>query len=106
MVKLAQKRAMAGSLGKWKEFLKVHDLKVGASLGDPSRRSANDLAAFLKTFEQDSDVKVHLGSIYSSYFFLVTTEVVDPLLPGVMNRTLSLGVAVLQESFAVLFQPP
>lgn len=68
-MKLAQKRAMAGSLGKWKEFLKVHDLKVGASLGDPSRRSANDLAAFLKTFEQDNDVKVHLGSIVHIFFW-------------------------------------
>ncbi|XP_011099099.1 small RNA degrading nuclease 1 [Sesamum indicum] len=57
MVKLAQKRGMAGSKGHWKEFLKVYDKKFGASLSDPSRRSVDSLAAFLKTFTQDDDQK-------------------------------------------------
>ncbi|KAL0332193.1 UNVERIFIED_CONTAM: Small RNA degrading nuclease 3 [Sesamum calycinum] len=57
MVKLAQKRGMAGSKGHWKEFLKVYDKKFGASLSDPSRRSVDSLAAFLKTFTQDDDLK-------------------------------------------------
>ncbi|PIN24674.1 3'-5' exonuclease [Handroanthus impetiginosus] len=53
MAKLAQKRGMAGSNGKWKEFLKFYDKKFGTSLNDPSRRSIDSLAAFLKTFTQD-----------------------------------------------------
>ncbi|KAI3451985.1 hypothetical protein Pfo_008650 [Paulownia fortunei] len=57
MVKLAQKRGMAGSKGHWKEFLKVYDKKFGASLSDPSRRSVDSLATFLKTFTQDDDLK-------------------------------------------------
>ncbi|KAL2241646.1 UNVERIFIED_CONTAM: Small RNA degrading nuclease 3 [Sesamum indicum] len=48
---------MAGSKGHWKEFLKVYDKKFGASLSDPSRRSVDSLAAFLKTFTQDDDQK-------------------------------------------------
>lgn len=64
MVKLAQKRGMAGSKGRWKEFLKLYDTKFGTSLSDPSRRSVDSLAAFLKTFEQDDDLKVNLGSGY------------------------------------------
>lgn len=57
MVKLAQKREMAGSKGHWKEFLKSYDKKFGTSLSDPSRRSVDDLAAFLKTFTEDDDLK-------------------------------------------------
>lgn len=67
-MKLSQKRAMEGSQGKWKEFLKVYDPKFGASLGDPSRRSIDDLAAFLKTFKEDSDVQVNLGSIFYTFW--------------------------------------
>ncbi|KAL6572992.1 hypothetical protein OROHE_002468 [Orobanche hederae] len=57
MVKLAQKREMTGSKGQWKEFLKSYDKKFGASLSDPSRRTVDSLAAFLKTFEQADDLK-------------------------------------------------
>ncbi|KAB1214780.1 Small RNA degrading nuclease 3 [Morella rubra] len=57
MVKLAQKRGMKGTKGDWKEFLDVHDKKLGASLGDPSRRSNDVLAAFLKTFSKADDLK-------------------------------------------------
>lgn len=57
-MKLAQKRGMAGSKGRWKDFLKIYDKKFGTSLSDPSRRSVDDLAAFLKTFMQDDDLKV------------------------------------------------
>ncbi|KAL6498236.1 hypothetical protein OROGR_028633 [Orobanche gracilis] len=57
MVKLAQKKEMAGSKGQWKEFLKSYDKKFGTSLSDPSRRPVDLLAAFLKTFEQADDLK-------------------------------------------------
>ncbi|GFQ02824.1 small rna degrading nuclease 3 [Phtheirospermum japonicum] len=57
MVKLAQKRGMKGNKGYWKEFLKCYDKKFGASLSDPSRRSVDSLAAFIKSFEQDDDLK-------------------------------------------------
>lgn len=60
-MKLAQKKGMAGTKGGWKEFLKAHDKKFGASLSDPSRRSVDDLGAFLKTFLQDDDLKVNIG---------------------------------------------
>lgn len=63
-MKLAQKREMSGSKGSWKEFLKSYDKKFGASLSDPSRRNVDSLAAFLKTFEKDDDVKVNLGPFY------------------------------------------
>lgn len=57
MVKLAQKKAMSGSEGSWKEFLEVHDKKLGPSLSDPSKRSEDLLALFLRTFTQEDDVK-------------------------------------------------
>ncbi|KAG8384340.1 hypothetical protein BUALT_Bualt04G0108000 [Buddleja alternifolia] len=57
MVKLAQKRGMAGKNGIWKEFLKFYDKKFGASLSDPARRSVDSLAAFLKTFTEVDDLK-------------------------------------------------
>lgn len=57
MVKLAQKKEMAGSKGQWKEFLKVYDKKYGTSLSDPSRRDLGSLDAFLKTFTKFDDLK-------------------------------------------------
>ncbi|CAA2996592.1 small RNA degrading nuclease 1-like [Olea europaea subsp. europaea] len=57
MVKLAQKRGMVGSKGGWKDFLKFYDKKFGTSLSDPARRSVESLAAFLKTFSQENDLK-------------------------------------------------
>ncbi|KAE7999650.1 hypothetical protein FH972_004056 [Carpinus fangiana] len=57
MVKLAQKRGMKGTKGDWKEFLNVHDKKLGASLSDPTRRSNHVLAAFLKSFAKEDDLK-------------------------------------------------
>lgn len=57
IVKLAQKRGMKGSKGNWKEFLSVYDKKFGSSLSDPSRRPIETLADFLKTFEQQDDLK-------------------------------------------------
>ncbi|OIT06187.1 small rna degrading nuclease 3 [Nicotiana attenuata] len=52
IVKLAQKRQMKGSSGGWKDFLRSYDKKLGVSLSDPSKRSVDDLLAFLKTFSQ------------------------------------------------------
>ncbi|KAK4488410.1 hypothetical protein RD792_004173 [Penstemon davidsonii] len=46
---------MSGSKGQWKEFLKVHDKKLGTSLSDPSRRTVDSLLAFLNTFTQEED---------------------------------------------------
>ncbi|RDX87641.1 Small RNA degrading nuclease 3, partial [Mucuna pruriens] len=57
IVKLAQKRGLKGALGGWKEFLSSHDKKFGASLSDPSKRSHEVLAAFLKTFSKEEDLK-------------------------------------------------
>lgn len=60
MVKLAQKQGLKGTKGDWKEFLRVHDRKLGSSLSDPTRRSNDDLAAFLKTFVEENHLKVVL----------------------------------------------
>ncbi|XP_059632896.1 small RNA degrading nuclease 1-like isoform X2 [Cornus florida] len=48
---------MKGSKGSWKEFLNFYDKKLGACLSDPARRSTDSLAAFLKTFSQEDDLK-------------------------------------------------
>ncbi|VFQ70111.1 unnamed protein product [Cuscuta campestris] len=58
LVKLSQKRGMKGSKGHWKDFLQFYDKKFGSSMSDPARRSVEDLAAFLKTFSQDEDLKI------------------------------------------------
>ncbi|XP_030947801.1 small RNA degrading nuclease 3-like [Quercus lobata] len=57
MVKLAQKQGLKGTKGDWKEFLRVHDRKLGSSLSDPTRRSNDVLAAFLKTFVEENHLK-------------------------------------------------
>ncbi|KAK9288003.1 hypothetical protein L1049_016448 [Liquidambar formosana] len=57
MVKLSQKRGMTGTKGGWKDFLNSYDRKLGSSLSDPARRSADVLAAFLKTFTKEDDLK-------------------------------------------------
>ncbi|OMO91953.1 Exonuclease [Corchorus capsularis] len=51
IVKLIQKRGLEGTKGEWKDFLKAHDKKFGASKSDPSRRTKDDLVSFLKTFD-------------------------------------------------------
>jgi len=58
IIKLAQKRGLKGKLGDWKEFLDSCDKKFGANLSDPSKRSHEILAAFLKTFSKEEDLKV------------------------------------------------
>lgn len=63
IVKLAQKRGLKGNLGGWKEFLNSHDKKFGAGLSDPSKRSHEVLAAFLKTFSKEEDLKVNNFSV-------------------------------------------
>ena len=65
MVKLAQKKGLKGTKGDWKEFLRVHDRKLGSSLSDPTRRSNDVLAAFLKTFVEENHLKV----VPFSFFF-------------------------------------
>ncbi|XP_027334795.1 small RNA degrading nuclease 1-like [Abrus precatorius] len=57
MVKLSQKRGLKGKLGDWKEFLNSYDKKFGAGLSDPAKRSHETLAAFLKTFSKEEDLK-------------------------------------------------
>ena len=57
IVKLAQKRGLKGEFGEWKEFLNSHDKKFGAGVSDPSKRSHEILAAFLKTFSNEDDLK-------------------------------------------------
>jgi len=58
IVKLVQKKGMKGKMGDWKEFLNSNDKKFGAGMSDPSKRSHEVLAAFLKTFSTDEDLKV------------------------------------------------
>ncbi|KAI4314997.1 hypothetical protein L6164_027851 [Bauhinia variegata] len=57
IVKLLQKRGIKGSQGGWKEFLNSYDRKFGASLSDPTKRSHEVLAAFIKTFSKEDDLK-------------------------------------------------
>ncbi|KAJ1389954.1 RNA exonuclease 1-like, exonuclease domain [Sesbania bispinosa] len=57
IVKLAQKRGLKGKLGDWKEFLDSYDKKFGSCLSDPAKRPHETLAAFLKTFSKDEDLK-------------------------------------------------
>ncbi|XP_021714370.1 small RNA degrading nuclease 1-like [Chenopodium quinoa] len=57
IVKLSQKRGMEGDNGGWKDFLKVHDKKFGASMSDPARRTPEVLRAFLDTFKKEEDFK-------------------------------------------------
>lgn len=57
-MRLAQKRGMKGTRGDWKEFLNSYDKKFGASLSDPAKRSNDVLATFLKSFEEENDLKV------------------------------------------------
>jgi hypothetical protein len=64
IVKLSQKKGMKGQMGDWKEFLNSHDKKFGAGMSDPSKRSHEVLAAFLKTFTKDDDLKVNHFSLY------------------------------------------
>ncbi|KAI3920077.1 hypothetical protein MKW98_001333 [Papaver atlanticum] len=57
MVKMMQKKGKRGTKGYWKEFLNVHDLKMGDTIRDPSRRSIDDLVSFLTTFTEEEDIK-------------------------------------------------
>ncbi|KAK7250993.1 hypothetical protein RIF29_33836 [Crotalaria pallida] len=57
ITKLAQKRGLKGKLGGWKEFLNSYDRKFGDGLSDPAKRPSEVLAAFLKTFENEADLK-------------------------------------------------
>ncbi|XP_043702664.1 small RNA degrading nuclease 1-like [Telopea speciosissima] len=57
IVKWTQKQGMKGAKGGWKEFLDFYDERLGSSLSDPSRRTVDTLAAFLKTFTNDEDLK-------------------------------------------------
>lgn len=65
IVKLCQKQGLKGSKGGWKEFLNIHDRKFGASVGDPARRSPDDLVAFIKTFTKEDNVKLFTKVIQS-----------------------------------------
>ncbi|KAI3992939.1 hypothetical protein MKX01_009682 [Papaver californicum] len=57
MVKMMQKKGKKGTKGYWKEFLNVHDRKMGDSISDPARRSIDDLVSFLTTFSEEEDIK-------------------------------------------------
>ncbi|XP_057843273.1 small RNA degrading nuclease 1 isoform X3 [Cryptomeria japonica] len=58
IVKLAQAYQIKGAKGDWKEFLRVRDGKLGSSLNDPSKRSWDVLADFVKTFTAEEDVEL------------------------------------------------
>ncbi|OIV94737.1 hypothetical protein TanjilG_06200 [Lupinus angustifolius] len=57
IVRLVQKRGLKGKLGDWKEFLDNQDRKFGSNLSDPSKRSHEVLASFLKTFHEEDHLK-------------------------------------------------
>ncbi|XP_043697235.1 small RNA degrading nuclease 1-like isoform X1 [Telopea speciosissima] len=58
IVRWTQKHGMKGAKGGWKEFLNFYDKRFGSSVSDPARRTVDTLAAFLKTFMKDEDLKV------------------------------------------------
>lgn len=68
IVKLAQKRGMKGTKGVWKDFLNAHDRKFGASVSDPSKRTKDVLVVFLKSFNDENDLKVTLFLFYDFSF--------------------------------------
>ncbi|KAL0714002.1 hypothetical protein Bca4012_020980 [Brassica carinata] len=57
LVKLVQSRGLRGENGGWKEFLDAKDKKIG-SPNDPSKRSHDELVAFLTTFKEKQDLQV------------------------------------------------
>ncbi|PIA27135.1 hypothetical protein AQUCO_08300076v1 [Aquilegia coerulea] len=63
-VKTTQKEGLKGDYGGWKEFLAVHDKKMGYSISDPAKRSTDDLIAFLKTFSDEEDKKFLAKMVY------------------------------------------
>ncbi|CAK8569783.1 unnamed protein product [Lathyrus sativus] len=73
IVKLVQKKGMKGKLGGWKEFLNTKDKKFGSCMSDPSKRSHEVLAEFLKTFSSDEDLKF-IGNIMRQHSNQYTLE--------------------------------
>ncbi|KAJ8764501.1 hypothetical protein K2173_006241 [Erythroxylum novogranatense] len=57
IVKIAQKQGLQGGKGSWKDFLNVHDRKIGSSLSDPAKRTRETLVSFLQTFNEKKHVK-------------------------------------------------
>ena len=57
-MRFAQKQGMKGTKGGWKDFLDHRDKKFGSNLSDPGKRSIDILAAFLRTFAEEEDIKV------------------------------------------------
>ncbi|XP_020582814.1 small RNA degrading nuclease 3-like isoform X2 [Phalaenopsis equestris] len=66
VVRLIQKQGLNSSRGNWKEFLNSYDRKLGDSLSDPSKRSADVLTAFLKSFNQTKDL-MFIGKIFRHF---------------------------------------
>ena len=60
---------MKGENGDWKKILKFYDKQLGTSLSDPAKRSTDDLLAFIKTFKEESDLKVKSLSTMCFPFF-------------------------------------
>ncbi|CAN6896955.1 unnamed protein product [Brassica oleracea] len=58
LVKLVQSRGLCGENGGWKEFLDAKDKKKIGSPNDPSKRSHDELVAFLTTFKKKQDLQV------------------------------------------------
>ncbi|XXG44486.1 hypothetical protein AAC387_Pa01g4277 [Persea americana] len=65
VVRFAQKQGMKGTKGGWKDFLDHRDKKFGSNLSDPGKRSIDILAAFLRTFAEEEDIKF-LGKVARS----------------------------------------
>ncbi|CAL5205835.1 unnamed protein product [Lathyrus oleraceus] len=73
IVKLVQRKGMKGKLGGWKDFLDTKDKKFGSCMSDPSKRSHEVLADFLKTFSTDEDLR-YIGNIMRQHSNQYTME--------------------------------
>ncbi|KAF3338786.1 Small RNA degrading nuclease 3 [Carex littledalei] len=50
IVRFSQKQNLKGVEGGWKDYLALHDKKLGNTIGDPARKPKDFLIAFLRTF--------------------------------------------------------
>lgn len=66
LVKLVQSRGLCGENGGWKEFSDAKDKKKIGSPNDPSKRSHDELVAFLTTFKKKQDLQVKTHNVFST----------------------------------------
>jgi len=74
LVKLVQSRGLCGENGGWKEFLDAKDKKKIGSPNDPSKRSHDELVAFLTTFKKKQDLQVKPTTCFPLKFVCVLSN--------------------------------